>query len=108
DVGLAYLPGLKSGPVTLFEPHPLTLGLTSVTFEGGFLVTTLPGVHDGLDTAVAHLASGEAGIAQERGEDAGRVFVWGDEWIEFDSEWSIMPEIHMFWVSILGLLEKFR
>ncbi len=36
-----------------------------MTFQGGYLVSTVAGVHDGLSTAVAHLAGGEAGIAQE-------------------------------------------
>lgn len=36
--------------------------------------------------------------------DQGRVFVWGDEWIEFDSEWSNLPEIQQLWVNIFAWL----
>jgi hypothetical protein len=35
-------------------------------------------------------------------------FVWGDEWITFDSQWSSMPMIKTFWVHILGWLEGLR
>jgi hypothetical protein len=31
---------------------------------------------------------------------SGRAFVWGDEWIEFDSEWSTLPEIERLWVQV--------
>ena len=34
-------------------------------------------------------------VAQER--KAGKLFIFGDEWIEFDSEWSTMPPIPRFW-----------
>jgi len=28
--------------------------------------------------------------------------VWGDEWIEFDSEWTTLPRIKQFWVNIFA------
>ena len=34
----------------------------------------------------------------------GKVFAFGDEWIQFDSEWQQMPEIKQLWVNILGWL----
>jgi len=95
-MGLEYQGLLLSGPVTDFEVHPITTGLTSVTFLGGFeVVATVPGQSD----LVASLPAGvPAAMAQERG--AGKLFVWGDEWIEYDSEWSSMPEITQLWVNI--------
>ena len=95
-MGLEYQGALLSGPVTDFELHPIATGLTSVTFLGGFeVVSTNPGESD----VVARLPAGAvAGMAQERGE--GKVFVWGDEWIEYDSEWESMPEITQLWVNI--------
>ena len=27
-------------------------------------------------------------------------FVWGDEWIEYDSEWSTMPRIPQLWLQV--------
>ncbi len=37
-------------------------------------------------------------MAQERG--SGKIFVWGDEWVEYDSEWKALPEITPLWVNI--------
>lgn len=99
-MGLAYQGALLSGPVTDFLPHPTTMGLTSVTFLGGFeVVATIPGQSD----VVARLPGMvPAAQAQERG--AGKVFVWGDEWIEYDSEWSALPEITQLWTNIFDWL----
>src|SRR6185369_12233676 len=40
------------------------------------------------------------GVAIQMGK--GRAIVWGDEWIEFDSEWSTLPQITQFWVQVFG------
>lgn len=95
-MGLQYQGALLNGPVTDFEPHPISAGLTSVTFLGGFeVVADNPAAND----VVGRLPGGvPAGIAQERGE--GKIFVWGDEWIEYDSEWAALPEITQLWVNI--------
>ncbi len=95
-MGLSYQGALLNGPVTDFEPHPIALGLTSVTFLGGFeVVADNPAVND----VVGRLPGGVvAGMAQERA--AGKIFVWGDEWIEYDSEWESLPEITQLWVNI--------
>jgi hypothetical protein len=100
-LGIEYLPELRNGPVTMFEAHPLTEGLRSVTFAGGYRVGELAGA-PGTRMTVARLPDGAAGVAVELGE--GRAFIWGDEWIQFDSEWSTMPEITQLWVNALGWL----
>lgn len=102
-IGLSYKGGpLANGPITDFVNHPVTVGLTSVTFLGGWAV--LETNASGTNTVVANLPAGggAAGTVQQR--DEGRVFVWGDEWIEFDSEWSTLPQIEQFWVNILAWL----
>ena len=95
-MGLTYQGALLNGPVTNFEIHPISVGLTSVTFLGGFeVVADNPAAND----VVGTLPGGQvAGMAQERG--SGKVFVWGDEWIEYDSEWASLPEITQLWVNI--------
>lgn len=95
-MGLEYQGPLLNGPVTDFVPHPVTVGLSSVTFLGGFeVVATLPGLSD----VIARLPGTQpAAQAQERG--LGKVLVWGDEWIEYDSEWAALPEITQLWVNI--------
>jgi hypothetical protein len=104
--GIQYLPGLYSGPVTTFAVHPTTTGLTSVTFEGGYTVGLVDGGVGGTDAVTASLPAGPVGIAQERGD--GRLYVWGDEWVEYDSEWQSNPEIREFWIDVLGWLEFLR
>lgn len=99
-MGLEYQGALLSGPVTDFLPHPITMGLTSVTFLGGFeVVATIPGQSE----VVARLPGMvPAAQAQERG--LGKVFVWGDEWIEYDSEWAALPEITVLWTNVFEWL----
>jgi hypothetical protein len=101
-IGLQYLPGLQNGPVTSFAAHPVTMGLSSVTFSGGYLVGEVAGVSGGMNTVTATLSAGPVEIVQVRSN--GRVVVWGDEWVEFDSEWQAMPMIQQFWVNVLGWL----
>jgi hypothetical protein len=40
------------------------------------------------------------GVALERGD--GRAFIWGDEWIEYDSEWTTMPMIAQLWANMFA------
>ncbi len=102
DVGVSYVPGLLNGPVTTFVPHAITSSITSVTFNGGFRVAaTAPGAQ-----FIASLASGPVAVVDERG--AGRVFLWGDEWIEFNSVWQGDPDVPLLWANILGWLARFR
>lgn len=104
DVGVEYLPGLLNGPVTTFVPHAITSSITSVTFNGGFRVgTTAAAVNAQF---IASLASGPVGVVDERG--FGRVFLWGDEWIEFNSVWQGNPDVPLLWANILGWLAHFR
>lgn len=93
--------GWFSGPVTQFAPHPITMGLTSISFYGGLFINLADdGV--GVNTTIMTLPQGPVGVAQER--LGGRVFVFGDEWVEFDSEWKNIPEIKKFWVQTLAFL----
>jgi len=102
-LGLTYntSKGWFSGPITAFAPHPITTGLTSISFFGGLFVTA---TDDGVGTneTIMTLPQGPVGVAQERIE--GRAFIFGDEWVEFDSEWKNVPEIKQFWVQTLRWL----
>ncbi|MCC6750420.1 MAG: hypothetical protein IT371_22340 [Deltaproteobacteria bacterium] len=106
-LGLEYKGGLANGPVTSWKPHAISQGITSITFNGGFPVAEVAGVTGGTNTVVCELpaAKGPAGMAQVRGK--GRVFVFGDEWIEFDSEWKSLPQVKVLWGNILGWLARF-
>jgi hypothetical protein len=96
---VAYGGPLLNGPVTQFAAHPITAGLTSVTFNGGYTVSDLGGSAS-TRTPIAFLPAGPVGYAIQLG--AGHAFVWGDEWIEFDSEWSTLPEIKQLWVQVFA------
>ena len=102
-MGLSYnnSKGIISGPVTQWNPHPVSEGITSVTFLGGFYIDSKDdGV--GQNTVVGTLPAGPVAVAQVRAD--GKLFIWGDEWIEFDSEWKNIPQIKQLWVNILGWL----
>ena len=99
--GLSYQPGLQSEPVTNFASHPVTQGLTSVTFLGGYVVADAGGT-PGTSTVIGSISAGPIAYAHERGK--GRAVIWGDEWIEFDSEWQTLPEIQQLWVNVMAWL----
>ncbi len=99
--GLSYQPGLQNGPITNFATHPVTAGLTSVTFLGGYVIADSGGA-GGTSTPIGTIAAGPVVFAHERGK--GRAVVWGDEWIEFDSEWTTLPEIEKLWVNLMSWL----
>ncbi len=87
------------GPVSQFAPHPITEGLTSITFIGGREVTSLA------EDAVLMTLNDPpkpVGVAAQR--DAGKAFLFGDEWITYDSEWAAVPEIQQMWVNIFDWL----
>ncbi len=104
---VAYTGSLLNGPVTTFAAHPITMGLTSVTFAGGYAVADLGGAAS-TRTPIAFLPNPQGGtnltVAYALQMGSGRAFVWGDEWIEFDSEWSTMPEIKQMWVQAFAWL----
>ncbi len=102
-MGLSYnlSKGFFSGPVKTFVPHPITEGLTSISFFGGLFIDIVEdGV--GINKTIMTLPQGPVGVVQDR--MVGRLFIFGDEWIEFDSEWKNIPEIKKFWVQTLSWL----
>jgi hypothetical protein len=104
--GVAYRDGLiVEGPVTDFTSHAVTEGLASVVFRGGYRVDVGRTVDTPTD-GVARFGGEVVGVVQERG--AGRVFVWGDEWIEFDTEWRAMPMVQRFWSNALRWTGRLR
>ncbi len=114
--GIAYIPGLHTATVGAFATHPTTFGLSAVTFNGGFLVGLLQpdgglvpaegGAPNPASLFVASIPAGNVAVAHQHG--SGRVFVWGDEWVQFDSEWAALPEIKQFWINVTGWLAGYR
>ncbi len=102
-LGLGYSAsnGFFDGPVTQFADHPITEGLTELVFGGGLYIKILPN-NPGTAEVIMTLPQGPVGVVQQ--QVAGRVFVFGDEWIEFDSEWAQFPELEAFWAHTLRWL----
>jgi len=102
QIGVAYSGDRIWGPVTQFAAHPITAGLTSVTFTGGYPVADLGGA--GVRTPIAFIPSNgnQVAVAYAVEVGSGRAFVWGDEWIEFDSEWSSQPQIPKLWLQVFS------
>ena len=100
-LGLTYntSKGWFSGPIKMFANHPITQGLTSLSFYGGLFIDI---VEDGIavNQIIMTLPQGPVGVVQDR--MSGRAFIFGDEWIEFDSEWKNIPEIKQFWVQTIS------
>lgn len=98
-IGLALNPPLVDGPVTTFSTHPITTGLTSLEFRGGHVVRAVDGVTGGVNTPLGTIAGATIAMAQTRG--AGRVVVWGDEWVSYDTQWAT-PSVQTFWKQTLA------
>jgi hypothetical protein len=98
--GADVIPG--KNVVTTFMPHAVTTGVSSVTFYGGSNVSEIAGGLTGTHTTFATLTAQSVGIVHEGASSRG--VAWGDEWIEFDSEWTTMPDINRFWANIVSFL----
>ncbi len=102
-MGLAYngSKGFFSGPIMMFAMHEITQGLGSLSFFGGLYIDI---VEDGVgkNQVIMTLPQGPVGVVQER--IGGRLFIFGDEWIEFDSEWKNIPAVKQMWVQTLSYL----
>jgi hypothetical protein len=98
--------GPIDGPATLL-PHPTTVTadgtgtLPAVTFYGG-LRTTVPAALSADIVPMAQIGTEIVGVAGPYG--MGNVLLFGDEWIEFDSEWSTMPPILQLWLNTVRWL----
>jgi hypothetical protein len=87
-----------SGNVQNWDMHPVTDGITNIFTDNGVDPDGPSGMtiaHGGSDVALQ--------VAQA---DAGRVAVWGDEWITYDSEWADVKgqQVEHFWLNLLKWL----
>jgi hypothetical protein len=108
-IGIRYTGALVTAEVSKFYTHAVTQGIVKpVPFNGGFPVEEVTSVTGGTTTKVADLPSGlTAGMVQERGQ--GRVFVWGDEWISFDSEWNKPTyDVVLLWQNVFKWLGRYK
>lgn len=98
------------GPAT-FAASPVSAvpgssrALGPVTFHGGLAVyagPSFPGAAREVATVPGGVVVGITGDYATPDEPfRGRVFVFGDEWVEFDSEWSAMPDVQQLWFNAI-------
>ena len=89
--------GASTVPVTNWVPHPVTNGVSLLGVDNGYPVK-------GVGTVLATEQGWEMLLVQTVKQ--GRVAMWGDEWITFDSEWAGHPEyqVELFWLNTIKWL----
>jgi hypothetical protein len=87
------------GFVTQWEAHPISENVTKIRTENGVQPS---------GSSAMTLARDEGGrvALQVTQADAGRIAVWGDEWITYDSEWSDTKDqqVDRLWLNLLKWL----
>ncbi|HEY6724950.1 MAG TPA: hypothetical protein VI197_13025 [Polyangiaceae bacterium] len=89
-----------TGHVQDWDEHPITLGVTNIFTDNGVEPAGTAGT-----TVARGQADGQPAL-QVTEAGSGRVVVWGDEWITYDSEWADVEEqqVELFWLNILKWL----
>lgn len=98
--GLAYEGGYFGDQVipTFDQVHPVSKGIFDVQLWGG--IEPQDNGNQGTSTIFATYQQMNAGIAHQTSM-GGRVIVWGDEWITFDSDWQGFADVQDFWVNMV-------
>jgi len=90
--------GYLSATPPQFLEHVLTDGVEQVAFHGG-----LPVFGPEAAEVFAEDSDGRPiGLALQH--DGGRILLWGDEWITFDSEWKSLPGVETLWRNAMTYL----
>lgn len=86
------------GFVNRWDPHPVTQGVSNISTHNGVRPS-------GNGTILAWDSSDRPALDVAQAGD-GRVVVWGDEWITYDSEWQDVEDqqVELFWLNILKWL----
>lgn len=100
--GLAYEGGYFGDGVTptFDQQHPVSMGIVDVNFAGG--IKPVDTGKQGTSAVFATIGQDSAGLAHETAMKGGRVIVWGDEWITFDSDWLGYADVQDLWVNMVG------
>jgi hypothetical protein len=100
--GLAYQGGYFGNAVipTFDQNHPVSMGILDVNFAGG--IEPVDNENQGTSEIFATWQMTDAGLAHQTAMEGGRVIVWGDEWITFDSDWQGFADVQDFWVNMVG------
>ena len=84
-------------PITMWTPHPIDMGVTAVGVDTGCEA-------QGMGDVIATGGGFDVGRVQTVG--MGHVFVWGDEWITYNTEWTQHPDyqLQLFWLNTIKWL----
>jgi hypothetical protein len=87
-----------TGFIQDWSPHPVTEGVSNIFTDNG--------VEPAGDGMTVGTGDGDRPALQVKQASNGRVVVWGDEWITYDSEWQDLEEqqVELFWLNILKWL----
>lgn len=87
-----------TGNVSDWVAHPVSDGITNIFTDNG----VEPDGPSGM--TIAH--GGDKIALQVAQADMGRVAVWGDEWVTYDSEWADVEgqQVEHFWLNLLKWL----
>jgi hypothetical protein len=98
--GLAYQGGYFGNMETpIFDQnHPISMGITDVNFAGG--IEPADTGNQGTSEIFATVLGKNGGLAHQTAMQGGRVIVWGDEWITFDSDWLGYADVQPLWVNM--------
>jgi len=108
DFGLSYgstaiLP--KNGTQTVgvtgwVQTHPVSVGVTAIGADNGYPVT------GGELVAFSQGTLGNHDVGRSASVGKGKAFMWGDEWITYDSEWTDRTDyqVERFWQNTLKYL----
>jgi hypothetical protein len=103
-VGMGYSPTdtQLTNFVQEWMPHPVTDGVRNIFTDNG-----VEPAGSGMTVAVGQGSRVALQVMQAEG---GRVVVWGDEWITYDSEWADVEDqqVELFWLNILKWLSPPR
>ncbi len=100
-LGMGYSPTKLdlSGDVNNWLTHPVSDGVTNIHTNNGV-------EPDGpMGMTIAHGSGGKIALQVAQAHD-GRVAVWGDEWVTYDSEWADVEgqQVELFWLNLLKWL----
>lgn len=84
---------------TFDQNHPVSMGIMDLNFAGG--MEPVDNGNQGVSDIFATVPQGDAGLAHETAM-GGRVIVWGDEWLTFDSDWQGYADVQNFWARMIS------
>jgi len=84
-------------PVAMWQTHPVTTGITRIGIDNGYPVA---------GTGMTLATEGGHDVLKVQEVVKGRVLMWGDEWITFNTEWVDHKDyqVEAFWLNMIKWL----